>query len=94
MNKVFKNAQESLTDIKDGSTLMLGGFGLCGIPENCIIALVEKRVKNFYKKSKTGTKTSCRNFLKLVKTVRMYSNSKKDLIKAAFDNLITKSNHG
>lgn len=46
MNKVFKNAQESLTDIKDGSTLMLGGFGLCGIPENCIIALVEKRVKN------------------------------------------------
>ena len=32
--------------IQDGATLMLGGFGLCGIPENCILALVEKGVKN------------------------------------------------
>jgi len=44
--KVFKNAQEAISDIKDGSTLMLGGFGLCGIPENSIAALVEKGVKD------------------------------------------------
>lgn len=42
MNKVFKNAQEAIYDIKDGATLMMGGFGLCGIPENCIDALVKK----------------------------------------------------
>jgi 3-oxoacid CoA-transferase subunit A len=46
MNKVFKNAEEALHDIKDGATLMLGGFGLCGIPENCIDALVKKNVKD------------------------------------------------
>ncbi len=40
------NAQEAINDIKDGDTLMLGGFGLCGIPENCIAALVQKGVKN------------------------------------------------
>ncbi len=45
MNKVFLNAQEALQDIQDGATLMLGGFGLCGIPENSIEALVEKGVK-------------------------------------------------
>lgn len=45
MNKVFKNAQEALHDVQDGAVLMLGGFGLCGIPENCINALVEKNVK-------------------------------------------------
>ena len=44
MNKVYKNAQESIYDIADGATLMLGGFGLCGIPENCIAALVAKNV--------------------------------------------------
>ena len=44
MNKVYKNAQESIHDIADGATLMLGGFGLCGIPENCIAALVAKNV--------------------------------------------------
>ena len=44
MNKVFKNAEEALHDIKSGSTIMLGGFGLCGIPENCIAALVKKEV--------------------------------------------------
>lgn len=42
MKKVFDNAEEALSDVRDGSTLMLGGFGLCGIPENCIAALVEK----------------------------------------------------
>lgn len=46
MNKVFKNADEAIHDIRDGMTLMLGGFGLCGIPENCISALVKKGVKN------------------------------------------------
>lgn len=45
MNKVFANAQEALYDISDNATLMLGGFGLCGIPENSIAALVQKGVK-------------------------------------------------
>src|ERR1700751_4216277 len=45
MNKVYKNADEAIKDIKDGMTLMLGGFGLCGIPENCIAALIRKGVK-------------------------------------------------
>lgn len=42
MNKLVKNAEEAVKDIQDGMTLMLGGFGLCGIPENCIAALVKK----------------------------------------------------
>jgi len=46
MNKVFQEAGEALNDIGDGATIMLGGFGLCGIPENCIDALVRKGVKN------------------------------------------------
>lgn len=46
MNKVVKNADEAIKDITDGMTIMLGGFGLCGIPENCIAALVKKGVKN------------------------------------------------
>jgi 3-oxoacid CoA-transferase subunit A len=46
MNKVVKNADEAIEGIKDGMTLMLGGFGLCGIPENCIAALVKKGIKN------------------------------------------------
>src|SRR5215216_2798073 len=45
MNKVVSNADEAIKDIRDGMTLMLGGFGLCGIPENCITALVKKGVK-------------------------------------------------
>jgi 3-oxoacid CoA-transferase subunit A len=45
MNKVFSNAKEAIYDIGDGDVLMLGGFGLCGIPENCISALVSKGVK-------------------------------------------------
>jgi 3-oxoacid CoA-transferase subunit A len=45
MNKVVSDADEAVRDIKDGMTLMLGGFGLCGIPENCIAALVKKGVK-------------------------------------------------
>lgn len=46
MNKVFENAIQAIADIQDGAVLMLGGFGLCGIPENCIAALVSKGVKN------------------------------------------------
>jgi len=46
MNKVVANAKEAISDIMDEATLMLGGFGLNGIPENCIAALVEKGVKN------------------------------------------------
>ena len=44
-NKIFANADLALADVKDGQVLMLGGFGLCGIPENCIAALVKKNVK-------------------------------------------------
>lgn len=46
MNKVYKNATEAVADIQDGAVIMLGGFGLCGIPENCITALVKKGPKN------------------------------------------------
>lgn len=42
MNKTVKNAAEAVKGIENGMTLMVGGFGLCGIPENCIAALVEK----------------------------------------------------
>lgn len=42
--KVVKDADEAISDIQSGSTLMLGGFGLCGIPENCIDALIKKGV--------------------------------------------------
>ena len=46
INKKVANAEEAINDIKDGDTLMLGGFGLCGIPEKCIAALVSKGIKN------------------------------------------------
>ncbi len=46
MNKVFNNASEALHDIQDGATIMLGGFGLSGIPENGIAALAKMGVKN------------------------------------------------
>lgn len=45
MNKVVAGPDVAVADIKDGATLMLGGFGLCGIPENCIAALVRKQVR-------------------------------------------------
>ena len=45
INKVVKNADDAVQDIVDNVTLMLGGFGLCGIPENCIAALLRKGVK-------------------------------------------------
>ena len=46
MNKVYPNALDAIKDIPDGATLMLGGFGLCGIPENSIKALVQTGVRN------------------------------------------------
>jgi len=46
MNKVYENAADALFDIEDGATIMLGGFGLCGIPENSIHALVQKGIKD------------------------------------------------
>src|SRR3954464_8849609 len=45
MNKSVKNAEEAIADVVDGSIIMLGGFGLCGIPENCIKALANRGVK-------------------------------------------------
>jgi len=45
MNKIFASAEEAIHDILDGQTIMLGGFGLCGIPENSISALVKKGIK-------------------------------------------------
>ena len=46
MNKVVASADEAIRDVFDGATLMVGGFGLCGIPENLIRALVKKGTKN------------------------------------------------
>lgn len=46
MNKVFASADEAVRDIPDGATLMVGGFGLCGIPENLLRAIVRKAVKD------------------------------------------------
>jgi 3-oxoacid CoA-transferase subunit A len=45
MNKIVQNARQAVADIQDGATILLGGFGLCGIPENSIQALVDKQVK-------------------------------------------------
>lgn len=45
MNKVVANADEAVKDIQDNAVIMLGGFGLCGIPENSIAALIRKGVK-------------------------------------------------
>lgn len=46
MKRICTSFQEAVADIQDGATLMVGGFGLCGIPENIILALVEKGVKD------------------------------------------------
>lgn len=46
MNKVVANADEAIKGVESGMTLMLGGFGLCGIPENCIAAIVKKSINN------------------------------------------------
>lgn len=46
INKTIKNAEEALKNLTDGMTIMVGGFGLSGIPENCISEMVKKEVKN------------------------------------------------
>ena len=46
MNKVVRSAEEAVRDIPDGASILVGGFGLCGNPENLIRALVKKGVKN------------------------------------------------
>src|ERR1700727_2189110 len=46
MNKIVRNAQEAIADVQDGASIMMGGFGLCGIPENLVAALREKGVRN------------------------------------------------
>ena len=46
INKLVENAEAAIADINDGAILMLGGFGLCGIPENCLAALLKKGVKD------------------------------------------------
>ena len=46
MNKVVANAREAIADVKDGASILAGGFGLCGVPENLIAALAEKGVRD------------------------------------------------
>jgi len=46
MQKIFAGPDDAIFDIQNGAIIMLGGFGLCGIPENCIAALVRKGVKD------------------------------------------------
>ena len=46
INKVVANADAAISDIQDGATIMFGGFGLCGLPENCISAIVKKGTTN------------------------------------------------
>ncbi len=48
MNKIVANADEAVADVHDGATIMFGGFGLCGIPENLTAALVRRGVKNLH----------------------------------------------
>ena len=48
MNKVIATSDAAVADIPDGATVMFGGFGLCGIPENLIAALVRKGVKGLH----------------------------------------------
>jgi len=48
MNKVVANAEEAIQDMFDGATIMVGGFGLCGMPENLIRALARKGTKNLH----------------------------------------------
>jgi len=48
VNKVVRNAEEAVAEIGDGATIMLGGFGLCGVPEDLIAALVRKGIKGLH----------------------------------------------
>jgi 3-oxoacid CoA-transferase subunit A len=46
VNKVVRDAREAVADVPDGATIMMGGFGLCGIPENLVAAIRDKGVRN------------------------------------------------
>jgi 3-oxoacid CoA-transferase subunit A len=46
VNKIVRNAEAAISDLRDGATIMVGGFGLCGIPENLIEAVRRKGVKD------------------------------------------------
>src|SRR5690242_21395823 len=46
MNKVYASAEEAIHDVQDGASILVGGFGLCGIPEHLIRALAAKKVRN------------------------------------------------
>jgi len=46
VNKVVRDAREAIRDVQDGASIMVGGFGLCGVPEDLINAMREKGVKN------------------------------------------------
>jgi 3-oxoacid CoA-transferase subunit A len=48
MNKILTSVESAVEDIRDGATIMLGGFGLCGIPENLIAALVHKQLRHLH----------------------------------------------
>src|SRR5215475_12194821 len=48
MNKVAANADQAIGDVLDGATIMIGGFGLCGMPENLIRALLRKGTRNLH----------------------------------------------
>src|SRR5580698_11494665 len=48
MHKVVESADAAVADLRDGMTVMLGGFGLCGIPENLIAALIRKRLRGLH----------------------------------------------
>ena len=54
MNKVVANADEAIRDVFDGATIMIGGFGLCGMPENLIRALTRKGTKSLHTISNKG----------------------------------------
>ncbi|WP_034732554.1 CoA transferase subunit A [Bacteriovorax sp. Seq25_V] len=73
-SKIFKNAQDALFDVKSGSSIMSGGFGLCGIPENCIEALSQMSINNLSVIS-NNIGNSGRGLVKLLK---------KDMIKKAY----------
>ena len=46
MNKVVRSAREAIADLQDGATIMAGGFGLCGVPEDLITATRDKGIRN------------------------------------------------
>ena len=46
MNKIYNSFQDVIFDIQSGSSIMVGGFGLCGNPENLISAIYKKNIKN------------------------------------------------